>query len=54
LRGYRNDVESTLAAIDRLNPDFVKATIAALAIDDDYQAVAETALFDAAALLRAV
>lgn len=52
LRRYRNDVESTLAAIDRLNPDFVKATIAALAINEDYEAVAETALYEATAILR--
>lgn len=54
LRGYRDDVASTLAAMDRLNPDFVKATIAALAIDDGYRVVAETALDDAKAFLRAV
>lgn len=54
LRGFRSDVEATLAAIDRLNPDFVKATIAALSISDAYQVVAETALDEATSLLRAV
>lgn len=54
LRRFRKDVRATLAAIDRLNPDFVKATIAALSINDAYQGVAETALDEAASLLRAV
>lgn len=54
LRMYRKDVASTLAAMDRLNPDFINATIAALAIDDKYRVVAATALDDAKALLRAV
>lgn len=54
LRGFRNDVESTLAAIDRLNPEFVKATIAALSISDAYQVAAETALDEAISLLRDV
>lgn len=54
LRRFRNDVRATMAAIDRLNPDFVKATIAALSISDAYQGVAETALDEATTLLRAV
>lgn len=54
LRRYRNDVEATLAAIDRLNPDFVKAAIEALAINDGFQAVTGTALREATEILRAV
>lgn len=54
LRMYRDDVASTLTAMDRLNPDFTNATIAALAIDDRYRTVAATAFDDARALLRAV
>lgn len=54
LRRYRDDVESTLVAIDRMNPEFINATITALSISDDYQPVAETALAEATSLLRAV
>jgi hypothetical protein len=54
LRSYRDDVAVTLAAIDRLNPDFVKATIAALAIEEAFRPVALTALEETRDLLRAV
>lgn len=54
LRMYRDDVASTLAAIGRLNPDFVHATISALAIKEGYRAVAETALDDAKELLGSI
>lgn len=54
LRMYREDVASTLSAMDRLNPDFVNATIAALTIEEQYRGVAATALDDARGLLRAV
>lgn len=54
LRMYKDDVASTLAAIDRLNPDFVHATISDLAIKEEYQAVARTALDDAKELLGSV
>jgi hypothetical protein len=54
LRAYRNDVVATLAAIDRLNPDFIRATIAALAIEETFQPVALTALEETRDLLRAV
>lgn len=54
LRDYRNDVAATLTAIDRLSPDFVAATIAALAIDDAFRPVAATALDETKQLLRAI
>lgn len=54
LTAYKNDVAQTLKAIERLKPDFVKATIAALAIKESYQTIAETALDDAKNLLRSV
>jgi hypothetical protein len=54
LQAYKNDVATTLTAIDRLNPDFVHATISALAIKDAYRPVAMTAVEDAKELLRSV
>ena len=54
LRGYRNEVARTLAAIECLNPEFVNATIATLAIKDSYWAIARTAIADARALLQSV
>jgi Nucleotidyl transferase AbiEii toxin, Type IV TA system len=54
LRAYKDDVAATLAAIDRLKPDFVRATIAALAIEESYRQAAATALEDATGLLRSI
>lgn len=54
LRSYKDDVTKTIAAIARLNPDFVNTTIAELAIKDSFKSVASTALNDAMALLEAV
>jgi len=51
---YKADVAATLVAVDRLNPDFVRATIAALAIEDSYRQAAATALEDATELLRSI
>jgi hypothetical protein len=51
---YKADVAATLVAVDRLNPDFVRATIAALAIEDPYRQTAATALEDATELLRSI
>ena len=51
---YKADVAATLVAVDRLNPDFVRATIAALAIEDSYRQTAATALEDAIELLRSI
>jgi hypothetical protein len=52
LSAHKDDVSKTLRAIEQLKPDFVKATIADLAIKDGYKPVAETALEDAKELLR--
>lgn len=54
LKSHKDDVAKTLLAIEKLRPDFVKATIAALAIKPPYKPMAETALDDAKALLRSV
>lgn len=54
LKAHRDDVDKTLLAIDRLKPDFINATIAELAIRDQFKPVAETALEDAKALLSCV
>jgi len=54
LRTYKEDVAATRAAIDRLRPDFVRATIAALAIESSYRQAATTALEDATELLRSI
>ncbi len=44
----------TLAAIERLNPEFVNAAIAGLAIKDSHRPIARTAIADARELLQAV
>lgn len=54
LGAYKDDVATTLTAIDRLNPDFVHATIRDLAIKDAYRRVATTALEDTKELLRSI
>lgn len=54
LQAYKDDVSSTLAAIDRLNPDFVRATIDALAIKPEFRPVGQTALDDARKLLGGI
>lgn len=54
LKPYKDDVEATLHAIDRLNPDFVKATIATLAIKEQCKPLVETALESAKEILRSV
>lgn len=54
LKAHKDDVSIALLAIERLNPDFVNATIAALAIKDPFKPIAGTALEDAKALLRLV
>lgn len=51
---YRDRVESTLAAIDKLKPDFVGAAIDQLSIKDAYRRIANTALEKTKDLLRAV
>jgi hypothetical protein len=54
LRSYRTEVKTTLAAIDKLNPEFVNRAIAQLSIKDKFRPLAETALEQAKELLRAV
>lgn len=51
---YKDDVTATLTAIGQLNPDFVDATIAALAVKEAYRTVAGTALDDARELLESI
>lgn len=54
LASYRDSVASTLAAIDKLRPDFVNAAIDQLSIKDAYRRVARVALERAKDVLRAV
>jgi hypothetical protein len=54
LKAYKGDVARTLLAIEHLNPDFVGATIAALAIKDQFRSIADRALEDAKKLSRSV
>jgi hypothetical protein len=54
LRSYREKVASTLARIEKLNPEFVNNAIAELAIKDPYRSVAKTALNRTKEILRAV
>jgi hypothetical protein len=54
LTSYRGEVAITLAAIERQNPDFVKAAIAQLLIKDRYMAISKTALEKAKEFLKAV
>lgn len=54
LASYRDSVTSTLAAIDRLKPDFVSAVINQLSIKDPYKPIANVALERTKDLLRAV
>jgi len=54
LRSYGEEVKQTLAAIEKLNPSFVKDVIAQLAIKDQYKTTAETALEKTKTILGAV
>lgn len=54
LKPYKDDVAKTVAAIARLNPDFVNATISELTIKDGFKPVASTALNDALTLLKSI
>jgi hypothetical protein len=54
LRSYRSEVAETIAAIERLNPEFVNGAISQLIIKDDFKVVADNALRRAKQLLRAV
>ncbi len=54
LRSYRDEVETTLIMIDKLNPDLVNSAIAQLSIKEKFRPVAETALQQTNELLRSV
>ena len=54
LRSYRSEVMQSLAAIDRLNDDFVNRAISQLEIREPYRAVARTAVERCKEILRAV
>jgi Nucleotidyl transferase AbiEii toxin, Type IV TA system len=54
LASYPDSVAGALAAIDKLKPDFVTASIEQLLIKDAYKAVAKTALDKTKELLKAV
>lgn len=54
LKDYKNDVLKAIAAIERLKPDFVNATIAELAIKDDFKSIVSTVLVDTVGLLKEV
>jgi hypothetical protein len=54
LRSRPIEVANTLLALDRLNPAFVNAAIADMAISDTYRSIAKTAIERARAVLHAV
>jgi hypothetical protein len=54
LASYPDKVASTLAAIDKLKPDFVNASIEQLLIADAYRPIAKTALEKTKEILKAV
>ena len=54
LRAYPQATATAIAKIDSLNPDFVNAAIAQLAIRDSYKEVASSAIARAQEILRAV
>nr|AWM05002.1 hypothetical protein CIT40_32505 [Bradyrhizobium amphicarpaeae] len=54
LAGYRDGVSNTLATIENLKPDFVRAAINQLSIKDPYRLIADVALEKTKELLRAV
>jgi hypothetical protein len=54
LRSRRDEVAKTLLTLDRLNPDFVNAAIADMAIKDPYKSIAKTAIERAKTILSAV
>lgn len=54
LRSRPIEVAKTLLALDRLNPDFVSAAIADMAIKDRYKSIAKTAIERTKAILHAV
>ena len=54
LRSYRDDIAKTLSTLDKLNPDFVNAAIAGMAVKASYKSIAKTAIERTRAILKAV
>ena len=54
LRSYRDAAATALATIDSLNPDFVNAAIAGLAINERFKPIAGLAIERTRAILSAV
>jgi hypothetical protein len=54
LKHYEAEAKVALATIERLNPEYVAGTIAALAIKEEFTALASTALERAKAILASV
>jgi hypothetical protein len=54
LRSYKDKVQETLAAMEKLNPEFVRDSIAGLVIKDRCKALAKTALAKSKKILGAV
>jgi hypothetical protein len=54
LRFYRPEVAKALAAVNKLNPDFVNGAIAELAIKDQFKSTAKTAIERTTKILSAV
>jgi len=54
LRPYKGDVAQALVALQKLNPDFVRAAIAELAIKSGYETISKDALQRATELLTSV
>lgn len=54
LRRRKDEVAQALVAMGKLNPEFVRDTIAALAVRESYRCLTETALLRAKAILESV
>lgn len=54
LRGYRADVAQTIAALTRLNPEFVNSAISELIIKEKFSAIAKIALERTKQILHAI
>jgi hypothetical protein len=54
LRAYPDKVAGTLAALDKLSPEFMRGAIAELAIKDQYRSLVQTGLDRSKEILRAV
>ena len=54
LRSYRSDAAKTLSTLDKLNPDFVNAAIADMAVKAPYKSIADASIRRAREILKAV